>query len=138
MRHGERVGLSVHHRAPGRFMARTRLPFGLALLALAACAPPTSLSDGLDAPSITGPRPPSALPDQMFPNAPAGGNWMTVGSIKWDAPVPLHQDPIYEPNNSTGLVDWGDDDPNHVWGRQTSVLTDPELPSGSQGALQFA
>ena len=121
-------------------MARSRITTGLLLLALAACAPPTGLTDGLDAPPSTpsGPRPPSALPDAMFPNAPVGSSWMTVGAINWDTPVPLHQDPIYEGNNSTGLVDWGDDDPARVWGRQTSIVTDGELPSGSQGALQFS
>jgi len=118
-------------------MARSRLSPGLLLLALVACTPPTGLSDGLEAPP-PGPRAPSALPDVMFPNAPVAGNWMTVGSINWTTPVPLHQDPFYESDNGTGLVDWGDDDPNRVWGRQTSIVTDPELPSGSQGALQFA
>ena len=116
-------------------MASCRLPLGLLLLALGACTPPGSLTDGLDAPS--GPRPPSALPDQMFPNAPSGGDWVTVGALNWETGVPLRQDPIYEPGNASGVVDYGDDDPNAVWGRQTSIVSDGELPSAAQAALEF-
>jgi len=116
-------------------MASCRLPLGLLLLTLGACTPPGSLSDGLDAPS--GPRPPSALPDQMFPNAPSGGDWVTVGALDWETGVPLRQDPIYEPGNASGVVDYGDDDPNAVWGRQTRIVSDGELPSAAQAALEF-
>jgi hypothetical protein len=114
-------------------MASSRLPLGLFLLALGACTTPASLSDGLDAP----PNPPTALPDVMFPNAPVGSGWLTVGALRWQAPVPLRRDPVYEPSNESGLVDYGDDDPNATWERQTSVVTDAGLPTGAQQALEF-
>ena len=117
-------------------MASSRLSLGLLLLALGACTPPTGLSDGLEAPP-EGPLPPSALPDAMFPNAPIGTGWLTVGALNWETGVPFRQDPVYETNNASGLVDWGDDDPNSVWGRQTSIVRDAGLPSAAQAALEF-
>jgi len=117
-------------------MASSRLSLSLLLLALGACTPPSGLSDGLEAPP-DGPLPPSALPDAMFPNAPSGTGWLTVGALNWETGVPFRQDPVYETNNASGLVDWGDDDPNTVWGRQTSIVSDAGLPSTAQAALEF-
>jgi hypothetical protein len=115
-------------------MALRRSSIGLTLLALVACTPPGSLSDGLEPPAQDGP---SSLPDVMFPNAPTDG-WLTVGAINWDTPVPFRRDPVYEPNNASGMVDYGDDDPNAVWSPQTATVTDAGLPGDSrQNALEL-
>ena len=45
--------------------------------------------------------------------------------------MPLWQEPIYEPDNGSHLVDWGDDDPDAVWGRQSAVIADSRAPGGT-------
>ena len=105
----------------------------LALLsACASPADPTPTSDALDAPAPSVPSRPAAAPiDSRFPHAPDGAGWVTVGTIRWTAPVPLRQDPVYEADNGSHLVDYGDDDPGAVWGRRSAVVADSAAPGGT-------
>ena len=73
----------------------------------------------------------------LFPNAPVTTGWRTVGDIRWTLPVPFRHDPVYEGDNGTHLVDYSDDDPNFVWGRQTALVTDPEMPGGATSVLEM-
>jgi len=114
-------------------MAHRLLLSAVCAATVLACAPPTGLTtDGLDAPpSSLGPT------SSGFPNAPRSTDWTTVGSIEWQAPVPLRRDPVFEPDNGSHLVDWGDDDPARQWERQTAVVVDPEVPGTSKSVLEL-
>jgi hypothetical protein len=43
----------------------------------------------------------------------------------------LRQDPVYEADNGSHLVDYGDDDPGAVWGRRSAVVADSAAPCGT-------
>jgi hypothetical protein len=109
------------------FMARTRLLGFTTLGLLAACSPPLDSTDPLD----PGPRPPVTAPDSRFPNAPTEPGWITTGILDWSRPVPFRQDPVYESDNGSHLVDWGDDDPGRSWSRQTALVDDPAVPDAA-------
>ena len=70
------------------------------------------------------------LADTRFPNAPSGNGWLTLGTLTWDHAVPLWADPVFEGDNGSHLVDFGDDDPGNAWGRQASVVADSAAPGG--------
>jgi hypothetical protein len=106
---------------------------GLAILSIAACAPPSDLlNDGLDAPGGGRPTPPID-PVALFPNAPTEAGWSTVSSTVWTQPVPYRLEPIYDPDNGTHLVEYG----NRDWGRQSSIVDDDLVPGPVGTALNM-
>ena len=78
--------------------------------------------------------PPTTAAD--FLNAPGTG-WTTVASLTWSQAIPYRRDPIYDPDNGTHLVDWGDDDPNREWGRQAVVVADASTPGSVPSSLEL-
>lgn len=60
-----------------------------------------------------------------------------MGDIRWTQPIPFRHDPIYEGDNGSHLVDYGDDDPNADWGPQTGLVDDPESPAHAGKALEL-
>jgi hypothetical protein len=75
-------------------------------------------------------------PAADFVNAPLSG-WTTIASLTWSQPVPYRRDPIYESDNGTHLVDWGDDDPYREWGRQAAVVADASTPGAVPSSLEL-
>ncbi|HEX5818209.1 MAG TPA: hypothetical protein VFY20_04985 [Gemmatimonadales bacterium] len=71
-----------------------------------------------------------------FVNAPLSG-WTTMASLTWSQPIPYRRDPIYETDNGTHLVDWGDDDPYREWGRQAAVVADASTPGTVPSSLEL-
>ena len=71
-----------------------------------------------------------------FLNAPGTG-WSTIASLTWSQPIPFRQDPIYDADNGSHLVDWGDDDPNAKWGRQAVVVSDASTPGPAASSLEL-
>jgi hypothetical protein len=84
--------------------------------------------------TATASSPPTTTAD--FLNAPSSG-WTTVASLTWSQAIPYRRDPIYDPDNGTHLVDWGDDDPNREWGRQAVVVSDASTPGSVPSALEL-
>ena len=63
-----------------------------------------------DTSSVTVTTTATTTPAPDFVNAPTTG-WTTIASLTWTQPMPYRRDPIYDPDNGSHLVDWGDDDP---------------------------
>jgi hypothetical protein len=84
--------------------------------------------------SVTVPTQPTTSAE--FVNAPVLG-WTTIASLTWSQPIPYRRDPIYETDNGTHLVDWGDDDPNREWGRQAAVVPDASTPGSVPSSLEL-
>jgi hypothetical protein len=76
-------------------------------------------------------------PTDLFPNAPSGGDWLTMADVVWTTPVPFRRDPVYEPDNGTHLVDYGDDDPSVDWPPQTAIVADSEVPGSVKTVLEL-
>ena len=90
-----------------------------------------------DTSSVTITLPISSPPASTeFVNAPAAG-WTTVASLTWSQPVPYRRDPIYDADNGTHLVDWGDDDPYKDWGRQAVIVPDASTPGSIASSLEL-
>jgi len=71
-----------------------------------------------------------------FQNAPGTG-WSTIANLSWSQPIPFRQDPVYDADNGSHLVDWGDDDPNAKWGRQAVVVSDASTPGTAASTLEL-
>jgi hypothetical protein len=72
----------------------------------------------------------------LFPNAPVTG-WTTVADVRWRLPVPFRRDPVYEADNGSHLVNYGDDDPAAEWGRQAWLVADATTPGAPDSTLEL-
>lgn len=123
-------------------MSRCRLALPALLAGLLACAdgaaPETDALDPAPAPADSlVPVPPATATDVAFPNAPAAAAWTTVADHRWRHGIPRRRDPVYEGDDGSRMVDFGDDDPARDWGRQAAVVADPEVPGRPARALEL-
>jgi len=86
-------------------------------------------------PSSTGASWSDSSRSAEFLNAPGAG-WTTIANLAWLQPLPFRQDPVYDADNGSHLVDWGDDDPDRQWGRQALVVPDASTP-GAAASLEL-
>jgi hypothetical protein len=113
------------------------VPAGLALAPGAArrfAAPATGGADRTADDPRT--QSPGTIDATLFPNAPAAG-WTTIADMRWQRPVPFRRDPVYEADNGSHLVNYGDDDPGAEWGRQARLVGDAATPGAPDSALEL-